>query len=179
MSSSFRGSAQKSFSAQAWDGITVFFLKTVIPLIPVAGIFYLVCMIINAEITGTYRGVTPATGAITMEINEDNEALKGTVIFKRDIRYEIVDGKMLDESKMKLKLVQKFGPGENEKRVITFEGEKDQNILNGVLHDGPANIQVRLVRSSTSAFVGKRWLTRALNYFGAGIKQEPTIKTIP
>lgn len=170
MSSSLRGSAGKSFTAQAWDGITTFFVKTVMPLIPIALIVWLVSSIMNAEITGTYQGMTPVTGAISMNLDENNDVLTGNVVFKADVNYNISSGKMIDENKMQLHLVQQYGPGENDKRELTFDGTKDQNVLNGVIHDGAQNISVRLTRGSTSSFFGKRWFVRTLNYFGAGIK---------
>ncbi|MBX9570206.1 MAG: hypothetical protein K2X77_15010 [Candidatus Obscuribacterales bacterium] len=177
MSSSLRGAAEKSFTAQAWDGIVTFILKTVIPLIPIALIVWLLCVIMNAEVTGTYQGMTSLAeappdlaGAIAMHLNEENDKLTGNVIFKADIKYEITSGKMLDDNKMQLQMEQQYGPNENDKRVLTFEGAKDQNVLNGVIHDGTLNINVRLTRGSTSSFFGKRWFVRTLNYFGAGIK---------
>lgn len=177
MNSSLRGAAGKSFTAQAWDGIITFILKTVIPLIPIALVVWLVGVIMNAEITGTYLGMTTLVeappdlaGAVAMYLVEDNDKLTGDVTFKADNRFQITSGKMIDENKMQLYLAQQTGPGENDKRVLTFEGSKDQNVLNGVIHDGLLNIKVKLTRGSTSSFFGKRWFVRTLNYFGAGIK---------
>lgn len=170
MSSSLRGAAGKSLSAQAWDGITVFLVKTAFPLIPIALVVWLVGAILNAEVAGTYRGMTPITGAMELELNEDNDLLSGYVIFKANDRYDIESGKMLDDNKMQLKLVQASGPSENDKKYLVFDGTKEQNILLGTIHAGVQTIPIRLTRSSTSSFFGKRWLTRTMNYFGTGIK---------
>lgn len=177
MSSSLRGSAEKSFTARAWDGVVTFILKTAIPLIPIALIFWLVGLIVNAEITGTYRGMTTLVeappdmaGAVTLNLEENDEKLTGFIVFRADNRYDISSGKMIDENKMQLHLAQQYGQGENDKRELTFDGTKDQNVLSGVIHDGAQNIEVKLTRGSTSSFFGKRWFVRTLNYFGAGIK---------
>lgn len=178
MSSSLRGASQKSFTAQAWDGLIGFFIKTLMPLIPIAGVFWLISFLMNSEITGTYRGMvdpdeltkSPLRGAMMLDLEENNDQLSGFVVFKQDLRYKVDTGRMIDENKLQMKLSQQSITNDGEKRELTFDATKDQNVLRGVIHDGVHNVPVRLNRSSTSSFFGKRWFVKTLNYFGAGIK---------
>ena len=96
-------SAEKIFAPSAADRLLQFCLKTLIPLIPLTAIFIVSSLVINAEISGRYSGSSPSGGAVVLDIQEDNESLSGSVLLGRK-RYQIVEGKMLNENQMEMKL---------------------------------------------------------------------------
>jgi hypothetical protein len=188
---------EKKFSMSASELLLLFLFKTVIPLLPIAGIFWLASVIMDAEITGSYRGISqPPIGEMILNLQEDHEQLFGTLSIARRARFQIEDGKMLDDHKMQMTL-QKVAPGTSitgvpskggSKQIVesqmptNLEGvesaakfvgpvmnmtaTKSQNDLEGQFELQGKKYTFTAQRSSLSAFLGKRWINRSLAYFG-------------
>lgn len=98
-------SESESALAKSWRALLGFFVKTLIPLIPIAGFIYGFSLFVNAEISGHYTGVADSIGAVSLDLNEDQEALSGTVMLGQK-RFKITDGKMLSDYKMQLQILE-------------------------------------------------------------------------
>lgn len=105
------GAADRKISVGPTELLLIFLFKTVIPLLPIAGIIWLASVIMDTEITGTYRGLSkPPIGELQLNLQEDDEQLSGTLSIARRSRYQIEEGKMTSDKNMQITL-QKVLPG--------------------------------------------------------------------
>ncbi len=189
--------AQSSLSARAWDGLIIFFFKTVIPLIPIAAVFFLLSYVINMEISGSYDGDVTGLGAITLVLVENDDRLTGSMILRQD-RFQIIEGKVLEDKHLQIRLAknsesaisgvlpaqaqaqaastqnrasqptQIAGEPENADQLF-IDAIKDQNEITGKLEFKGQTRSFTASRSAFSAFFGTRWINRALKPFGLKI----------
>lgn len=93
------------FTSSPMELLLIFLFKAVIPLLPIVGIFWLAALIMDAEITGSYRGLSnPPIGELILNLQEDNDQLFGTLSIARRLRFQIEDGKMISDNKMQMSL---------------------------------------------------------------------------
>lgn len=95
----------QSAFAVAWQAILGFLIKVVIPLIPIAGFLWGFSYFVNAEISGVYRGIANPGGAISLDLLEDNEQIRGELLIGAK-RYSIDEGKMISDYKMELRFME-------------------------------------------------------------------------
>lgn len=188
MQSSRRSSsAEQQLSARPADLLIVIAIKVIMPLVPLAFLVWAFNMMMSTEVTGIYNGLIPGNGAITLDLQENDDNLSGEVILLHRQHFPVVEGTMTGDNKMRILLKlpsHDAGPALSNaaasdlkalsaverEPLICIEATKNQNDLEGQISFNGAENSFTATRASLSTFFGKRWINRCSKYLGIDIR---------